>query len=85
VGGIRVNYELPKPKKGRQHATLLILSLRAIARDRSATARVRLEACKLLVAIDPTVRFNGNAELSKLNPDNSLEHLLGKLNQNTPQ
>ena len=42
-------------------------------------------ACELLVAIDPTVRFNGSAEPSNLNPDNSLDHLLGKLNQNAAE
>jgi len=76
-----MNHQLPKPQKGRRQASLLILALRRIARSKEGSIKVRLEACKCLMAVDPSVNFNAGFQAPKPNVNKSLEALLNQVDQ----
>jgi hypothetical protein len=62
-------------------ATCLVRCLRDLARDKKNTARLRLEACEMLMAIDPTVKVNSGTERPKPNGSRDFSAILASLTE----
>jgi len=68
-----------------KRASHLVRCLRALARDTKNTLKLRLRACELLMAIDPTVERKTDGDDPNLRFSKQLAALVSYCSQNSEQ